>query len=121
MINKTLLVLVLGITISTVSGYAQDYPTYTGKKLGRGLSNTALGWTEVLRSEERTLDDYGPIGAIFWGPLDGVGNAVKRTALGVYEVATFPIKTSDEAYTLMEPEFPFQTNKAGERPKGFKI
>ena len=112
---------ILGIMLVFLSAsvYAEDYPTYTGKKLGRGLANTAFGWTEALGRQEKIADEHGIVEGIFWGTLDGVGNAVKRTGIGLYEVATFPIKTSENANALMEPEFPSINDRAGYRPKDY--
>ena len=102
------------------SVWAEDYPAYTGRKLGRGLTNAAFGWTEVLSREEKTLDEHGPTAAIFWGPLDGLGNAVKRTAEGVFETLTFPFKTSADADPALQPEFGgIDKEKAGYRPKDY--
>ena len=100
---------------------AEDYPTYAGRKLGRGLSNTALGSTEFFKSIEKTGEEHGAVAALFWGPLDGIGNMVKRTGIGLYEVATFPIKTSENADPLVETEFvaTSDTNKPGYRPKDY--
>ena len=103
----------------TAAAWAEDYPTYTGRKLGRGLTNTALGWTELLKSEDNAIDKHGPIGAIFIGPLDGIGNTIKRTAVGVYETATFAVQTSKDADPMIEPEIPGATDRAGYRPKNY--
>ena len=111
---------ILIIILSAAPAWADDYPTCTGRKLGRGLTNTALGWTEILKSEDKAIDEHGPVAAIFWGPLDGIGNAVKRTVVGVFETATFPIKTSPNADPLIEPEFPAgDSGRAGYRPKDY--
>ncbi len=63
------------------------------RKLGRGLNNltefTRLG--EMRRSVEQTYLWEGPESAYSTGVIRGFNRTVVRTALGVYEVATFPI------------------------------
>ncbi len=115
------LVLMIAVFLSAGPARAEDYPTYAGKKLGRGLSNAVLGSSEILKSIEKTGEEHGAVAALFWGPIDGLGNTVKRTALGVYEVATFPIKTSENADPVMEPGFVATSdiNKPGYRPKDY--
>ncbi len=100
---------------------AEDYPTYAGRKLGRGLSNAVLGPTELLKSIEKTGEEHGAVAALFWGPIDGVGNTLKRTGAGLWEVATFPVKTSENTDPLLEPEFVATSdiNKPGYRPKDY--
>ena len=112
----------LMVFLFTATAWADDYPTYAGRKLGRGVTNVLLGWTEILRSEERVSDQHGPVAALFWGPLDGIGNAIKRTAVGVYETATFPMKTSTNADPILEPEFgAVNHDRAGYRPKDYSF
>lgn len=117
---KTMVLAVL-LGCAAVSARAEDYPTYAGKKLGRGLTNAAFGWSEVFRSEENAFDRHGLGAALIWGPLDGIGNAVKRTGAGIWETATFPIQTSKDAEPIVEPEWPLQTDRAGERPKNYSF
>lgn len=62
------------------------------RKLGRGLNNmgefTRFG--EMRRSIEQTYLWEGPDSAFTTGVIRGFNRSVVRTALGVYEVATFP-------------------------------
>ena len=41
-----------------------------------------------------------------WGPLYGAVNAFRRTALGLYETATFPFQGPSRFDPVLEPEFP---------------
>ena len=64
------------------------------QKLGRGLVNvtefTRMG--EVSRSfEQAAIFSPAPETAYTTGIIRGVNNSVKRTAVGLYEIATFPI------------------------------
>jgi len=117
--RSTLLILGLLILSCSAPAFAEDYPAYAGHKLGRGLANTALGWTDIFVSQEKIGDARGPVPGLFWGTIDGLGNAVKRTATGIYETATFPIKTSENADPVIQPEFPIESDHAGYRPKDY--
>lgn len=119
--KKRMMALVLTFGLAAVPAMAEDYPTYAGKKLGRGLANTAFGWSELPARQARAYDEHGLGASLTWGLLDGLGNAVKRTGIGIYEMATFPVKTSDNADTLMEPEWALGTDRAGYRPKDHKF
>ena len=110
----------LMIFLFTASALAESYPDYAGRKLGRGLTNVALGWTEILKSEDKAIDEHGAVAAVFVGPLDGIGNAIKRTAVGVLETVTFPIRTSESSAPEIEPEIPAaRSERAGYRPKDY--
>lgn len=77
-----------------------------GRKLGRGLSNVAFGWVDILRGVENSAQDDNIVSAVTVGPVTGLGNAVGRTLAGVYETVTFPIPTNDGTYDpITSPEF----------------
>ncbi len=63
------------------------------QKLGRGVRNmtefTRLG--EIRHSMEQTALWESPERSYTTGFIKGFNNSVKRTAVGVYEVVTFPI------------------------------
>lgn len=90
---------------------AQDYAELTGRKLGRGLSNTALGWVELPGGIQEVGEKHGIGAAATWGVLHGAGRAVQRTAIGVFEVLTFPFGTPENYEPLIEPEFVFGGEK----------
>ena len=75
------------------------------RKLGRGLTNLAevsrLG--ELRRSMEQRAIWDSPEQGMSRGFISGVSNTVKRTAVGAYEVVTFPIPKYDEP--IIEPEW----------------
>lgn len=91
--------------------YADDYASLTGRKLGRGVSNTAFGWVELPGGIEEIGKQHGVGAAATWGVLHGAGRAVQRTAIGIFEVLTFPFGTPENFEPLIEPEFPFQERK----------
>jgi putative exosortase-associated protein (TIGR04073 family) len=74
------------------------------RKVARGAANASLGWLEIPRQTIKETKNKGEIGGAFWGPLKGFAFFVGRTAIGVYEIATFllpPYKA------VVEPEFIF--------------
>lgn len=68
------------------------------KKLGRGLRNTfeITRMGEMRRSIEQTALWDSPDKAYSTGVIRGFNRTIARTALGVFEVVTFPIPTSPE-------------------------
>lgn len=77
-----------------------------GRKLGRGLANLTTSPFEVLRGMETVGDKHGPVAGVTWGLLQGVGQTVRRTAVGVYEVLSFPFPHTEVGYDpLVYPEF----------------
>lgn len=76
------------------------------KKLGRGVSNLALGWIEIFTTIEDTGKSDGIVGAATYGFLKGIAKAIQRTAVGVYETLSFPIPVpADYKPILTKPEF----------------
>ena len=88
-----------------------DYGTGVGKKLGRGLANTAFGWLDIPKGIQEVGDQNNFIAGITWGPIYGTGNAIVRTLAGVYEVATFPIAWPADFEPLVQPEFVLNEEK----------
>lgn len=87
--------------------YARDYNPLS--KLARGIVNAGFGWLEIPRQMVKVRDAErneisGEFAGIFWGPLKGVSYFLGRFAIGVYEIATFPIPTYKP---LVKPEYIF--------------
>ena|SRR3989338_7252754 len=79
------------------------------KKLGRGMSNVITSPWEILEQMKRVNNSDGPIAAATVGVLKGIVMTGIRAAVGVYEVATFPIPFP-RGYRpiLRDPEFFFE-------------
>lgn len=92
--------------INASSPLRGDYPSEASRKLGRGLSNVAFGWMDFLKGIEETGNDNGGVAQVVWGPINGLGKMVQRTAVGVVEVATFAIPAPNGFDPMLEPEFP---------------
>ena len=91
---------------SPIDDSRTDYASGATRKLGRGLANTGLGWTEVFKGMQDVSSENGFWAGATWGPIYGTLNAVRRTAVGVFETATFPIKGPNQFDPVLEPEFP---------------
>jgi putative exosortase-associated protein (TIGR04073 family) len=78
------------------------------KKLGRGILNateiTRMG--ELRRSMEQTALWENTDGAYTTGFIRGLNRTMVRTAVGVYEIATFPIPTYDAVFLPEYPVYP---------------
>ncbi len=77
------------------------------RKLGRGISNATefarLG--EMGRSMEQTLL-FDNSGSYALGMVRGISRSVERTAVGVYEIVSFPIPDRRGYDPLLKPEHP---------------
>lgn len=75
-------------TTSTTSS-ATEYTAFD--KLGRGLANLADAVVEIPGTMIRETNENGAASGWTNGVFNGIINTVKRAAVGVYEVASFPI------------------------------
>jgi putative exosortase-associated protein (TIGR04073 family) len=72
-------------------GYGKDFQD----KLGHGVANMALGFSEIPKNIINVTDDSGILLGVTWGALRGVGHGVGRTLMGVAEFLTSPFPTGD--------------------------
>ena len=71
------------------------------RKLGRGINNMtefARGG-EITRSMEQTSIWDGPSAGYTTGVIRGFNKSLARTAVGIYEVVTFPFPSYDPCFT----------------------
>jgi len=83
-----------------------------GKRLRRGAANAGLGWLEVPAGVQEIGSQHGIGAAATWGVLHGSGRAVQRTAVGLFEILTFPFKLTQDNKPIIEPEFVLDKPKA---------
>ena len=113
-------IVVAAILLQTVPVGAQvynpdeDLPKQTGlekslTKLGRGLANFFLGWTEIPVTWDQKLKQGKPLGYLLGvAPVLGTARAIMRTGTGVFEAATFPFSDRSVNYeAIIEPEYIF--------------
>ena len=93
-------VLLVGVLVSGCAG--------PEKKLGRGFTNLfAIGkLSEVTRSVEQTAVFGSPNYSYATGLVRGLNQSLARSALGVYEIVTFPIPSYDPVLTKYIPAVP---------------
>lgn len=75
-----------------------------GTRLRRGASNTGLGWLEIPNGIQEIGSKHGVGAAATWGLVHGTGRAVQRTAVGLFELVTFPFKLTESNKPMIEPE-----------------
>lgn len=78
-----------------------------GAKLVRGVGNVVTGWLEIPKQISLTWQESGAGPAWSVGLLKGIGCAVGRTAVGAYEIVTFPAPLPDGYRVVMQPEYVF--------------
>ncbi len=114
------LVVAVALVLPTVTSWAQVYdptseiPPPTGfekalTKLGRGLSNVLLGWTEVPVTFDRKVKEGKSFSYIVGVvPVLGTARAFMRTGTGVFEMVTFPFSDREVNFeAILEPEYIF--------------
>ncbi len=69
-------------------GY-ENYWNCVSRKLGRGISNAALGALEIPIRIFQVQFEEGGIAAVTYGTLNGIGYFIGREVLGVLDIATF--------------------------------
>ncbi len=107
------LVLVIFMAAPVCYGQVSQQPAVNGQqgqiyqsrdKLRRGLTNATTGWLEIpYKTFSQTLfGDRTPFEDLFIGLTVGTVKCVERTAVGLFETATFMIPGYDP---LIEPEY----------------
>ncbi|MBU6401979.1 MAG: exosortase system-associated protein, TIGR04073 family [Verrucomicrobia bacterium] len=78
------------------------------QKLGRGVNNLTefVRMGEIRRSVEQTALWEGPETGYTQGFLHGFDRSVARTAVGAFEVLTFPFPSYDPTYLPAKPVYP---------------
>ena len=61
------------------------------RKLGRGLSNTVFGWSEIPVTIATINTNEGNSAAAGYGVVRGVGRGFARFGVGLYEALLWPI------------------------------
>ena len=102
------LVLVVAVMFTCTAVFAQQetttatavqeskYPVGPMQKLGRGMKNTALGWTELPKGIVNQTKETNLIQGLTFGLLKGVAQTLARTVSGVADILTFPFPKYDQ-------------------------
>ena len=78
------------------------------RKLGRGINNVTefARMGEIRRSMEQTALWDNTDAAYTTGVIRGINRSLARTAVGAYEIITFPIPTYDPIFLPENPVYP---------------
>ena len=87
------------------------YWALSGRKLARGLQNVGTGSLKLPAGIHNAGEPHGVGAAATIGLLDGLGKAISRTAIGVFEVVTFPIGVPQNFEPLIDPEIGRRENR----------
>ena len=60
------------------------------EKISRGAVNIISGPLELGKAVTEKTEEGGFIEGIVYGGFAGIGEAIRRTGIGIYEVVTFP-------------------------------
>lgn len=104
-LKQGLVVMLLTAALSTTAWASP----HAGTKFGRGLSNTAFGWFEIINEIGHESDSHGPWIGLPAGVLGGTILALGRTFSGIFEILTFPWPNGKKGYeAVLLPESVFQ-------------
>ncbi len=109
MTKKLFLIVLISLFIITLTAPAFCDDAF--KKLGRGVANMVTFPMEVPEQMSRTNNSDGPFAGATVGVIKGLGWAVGRALVGVYETATFLIPyPKDFKPVLNDPEYFFENS-----------
>jgi len=105
--KKVLALIILAVLILNAPAFAVEplQPAKAGSKLARGLTNVATCWGEYfnqLTTATEKSPDY--LSAFFLDIFRGTAYTIKRAAVGVYDVVTFPFPGTTNYGPVMQPE-----------------
>ena len=108
-LSKNVIICIIALLILNIvsAGYAQDM----GKKLHRGAVNLVTGWMEIPNTIKDTTAEDNLFTGITIGMPKGCCMAILRTAIGFYEIVTFPIPLPDGYNPMLQPEFVVKDKK----------
>lgn len=104
-----LLAVAMSIAIAASAAGEELAKSTPGQKALRGATNLSLGLVlELPRMIYYETRAQGPLLGIPAGFLAGFGLGLMRTAVGAYELLTFPIPLPDDYKPILSPRFPFE-------------
>jgi len=103
-VSAAAVAVLLGAMLAPAQAEAQDAKT----KFNRGFSAIALGFLEIPGSIVEEAKATNPVQGLVVGLVKGTFRFVRREAVGVYEVLTFPAAIPAGYEKIVEPEYPWQ-------------
>ena len=95
-------------------GMPGRYPVFA--KLGRGVSNALGGWLEIPATAHAWYSQRDTAGSLIGGTVHGVVRGIGRTAVGLFETATFLLPIPAGYAPIVPPLGYFQTAKRSSLP-----
>lgn len=83
------------------------------EKLGRGVTNMTVGWTEVFIEPGKRFDENHNVAEGMTGFGVGLVKGLARTMAGIYETVTFPFPVPEDYDSIIEPAFPWKPRMQG--------
>lgn len=74
------------------------------RKLGRGISNVAFGWSELPTTVAKVNDTEGNAAAASYGLVRGIGRTFARFGTGMFDIVTFPFPAHKGGYGPVLPD-----------------
>lgn len=109
MIKKVFLTVLISLFVISITAPAFCDTPMT--KFGRGLANMLTFPLEVPEQVSRVNNSDGPFAASTVGILKGLGWALGRVCVGIYETATFMIPFPKDYRAIMrDPEYFLETS-----------
>lgn len=96
-----------------VMGRYNLHPAF--EKLGRGLANFFMGWTEIPLNVEKWYSSSDTGGSFFNGLAHGVFRGTIRTGVGFYETLTFFLPYPENFAPIL-PTLPYFQRTGKRRP-----
>jgi putative exosortase-associated protein (TIGR04073 family) len=106
-ISALIIILLFIVTLAAPAFCADNAAT----KLGRGFANMLTFPLEIPEQISRTNNSDGPFAGWTVGVVKGLGAAVVRACVGVYETATFLVPAPDNYKPILkDPEYFLETS-----------
>ncbi len=76
-------------------------------KLGRGVTNSLFGWLEIPVQMDRRYNKRDTASGMVTGAFEGLFKGIGRTAVGLFETATFFIPCPRKGFAPILPTLPY--------------
>ncbi len=107
LMKKVILFLSIAVVVMSVSAFAAELPdaSKAASKFSRGASNVATCWGEYITQLPKSIEsspDY--LTGFVYNIFRGTAFTVRRAAVGLYDMVTFPFPVPAKYAPVIEPE-----------------
>ena len=88
---------------ATASASAEGRPI---RQLPSDMARWSMSWTEVPKQMVDVGEEYGPVAAVTWGPVQGVASMLTSTTKELWDIMKTDKQTRRSAYA---PRYPTGT------------